>query len=276
MQPEKFTIKSQETLNNCQKIVEKYSHQQIEPEHLLTALINDDGIAKTVFKKLGTDLNSILSALDNVLQKIPRISGGGIKQAYLSPRTEKILENALSEANKLNDEYISIEHIVLAIADAHDTQASKILSSHGVSKDTILKALTEIRGTQRVTDQNPEQKYQALQQYAKDLTEQARADKLDPVIGRDSEVRRVIQILSRRTKNNPVLIGEPGVGKTAIVEGLAQRIINGDVPESLKDKKLVSLDMGSLLAGAKLLARPALHSMILSANLHQRLTISVF
>ena len=251
MQPEKFTIKSQEALNNCQKIVEKYSHQQIEPEHLLIAVINDDGIAKTVFKKLGTDLNSILSALDNVLQKIPRISGGGIKQAYLSPRTEKILENALSEANKLNDEYISIEHIVLAIADAHDTQASKILGSHGVSKDTILKALTEIRGTQRVTDQNPEQKYQALQQYAMDLTEKARADKLDPVIGRDSEVRRVIQILSRRTKNNPVLIGEPGVGKTAIVEGLAQRIINGDVPESLKDKKLVSLDMGSLLAGAK-------------------------
>ncbi len=162
--------------------------------------------------------------LDNVLQKIPKISGAGIKQPYFSPRTEKILENALNEAKKLNDEYISIEHIVLAIADAPDTQASKILNSHGVSMDTLFKALTEIRGTQRVTDQNPEQKYQALQQYAMDLTEKARTDKLDPVIGRDSEIRRVIQILSRRTKNNPVLIGEPGVGKTAIVEGVAQRI----------------------------------------------------
>ncbi len=251
MQPEKFTIKSQEALNNCQKIAEKYSHQQIEPEHLLISVLDDDGIAKTVFKKLGTDLNSLLNSLDNVLQKIPRISGAGIKRTYLSPRTEKILENALSETKKLNDDYISIEHIVLAVADAHDTQASKILNSHGVSRDTLLKALTEIRGSQRVTDQNPEQKYQALQQYAKDLTEQARADKLDPVIGRDSEIRRVIQILSRRTKNNPVLIGEPGVGKTAIAEGLAQRIINGDVPEGLKEKKLVSLDLGALLAGAK-------------------------
>ena len=251
MQPEKFTIKSQEVLNNCQKIAEKYSHQQIEPEHLLIAVINDDGIAKTLFKKLGTDLNSLLNNLDNVLQKIPKISGTGIKQTYLSPRTEKILENALTEAKNLNDEYISIEHLVLAIADAHDTQASKILNSLGVTRNTLFKALTEIRGSQRVTDQNPEQKYQALQQYAMDLTEKARTDKLDPVIGRDSEIRRVIQILSRRTKNNPVLIGEPGVGKTAIVEGLAQRIINGDVPESLKDKKLVSLDMGSLLAGAK-------------------------
>ncbi len=200
---------------------------------------------------MGADPQVVEKHLDETLQKLPKVSGAGISQAYISPGTRKILDSSLKEAERLSDEYVSIEHILLAIVEAHDTQASKILASFGINKDLLFQALTEIRGSQRVTDQNPEQKYQALQQYARDLTEQARSGKLDPVIGRDQEIRRVVQVLSRRTKNNPVLIGEPGVGKTAIVEGLAQRIINGDVPEGLKDKQLVSLDMGSLLAGAK-------------------------
>jgi ATP-dependent Clp protease ATP-binding subunit ClpB len=252
MRFDKFTIKSQEALNDSQQVAERYEHQQIQPEHLLlTILKQDQGIAKTILKKLGADPEVIAAQLDRELKKLPKVSGSGADQAYISHATKKILDSALNEAKRLKDEYVSIEHLILAIIDAHNTPSSRILSSFGITKDSVFKALTEIRGSQKVTDQNPENKYQALQQYARDLTDQARAGKLDPVIGRDSEIRRVIQVLSRRTKNNPVLIGEPGVGKTAIVEGLAQRIINGDVPEGLKDKQLLSLDMGSLLAGAK-------------------------
>jgi len=249
---DKFTIKSQEALTAAQQIAERHEHQQIEPEHLLLAIVQqDDGIAKTILKKLGAEPQAVITKIEDALKKLPKVSGYGAGEVYLSPRSKKILDTAVKEAQRINDDYVSIEHILVAIAEAHDTQAAKALASLGVTKDALFKALTEIRGTQRVTDQNPEQKYQALQQYARDLTEQARAGKLDPVIGRDSEIRRVVQVLSRRTKNNPVLIGEPGVGKTAIVEGLAQRIVNGDVPEGLQDKRLVSLDLGAMLAGAK-------------------------
>ncbi|MCX8042768.1 MAG: ATP-dependent chaperone ClpB [Desulfobacterota bacterium] len=247
---DKFTIKSQEALGQSQHIAEQYEHQQIEPEHLLLALVTQEGgLAKDILKKVGADPQVVARRLEEALRSLPKVSGA--VEVYVSPRTKKVLDGALGEAQRLNDAFVSVEHLLIALLDAHDTAAARILVSLGVTKDGLFKALTEIRGTQRVTDQNPEQKYQALQQYARDLTEQARNGKLDPVIGRDAEIRRVIQVLSRRTKNNPVLIGEPGVGKTAIVEGLAQRIVNGDVPEGLKDKRIVALDMGALLAGAK-------------------------
>jgi ATP-dependent Clp protease ATP-binding subunit ClpB len=247
-----LTIKSQEALEESRRIAERLNHQQIELEHVLQAMIDQpDGIAPAVLKKLGADPGSLRQQLTNALDKLPRITGSGIDQIYLSPDANKVLEAAQREAQQLSDEFVSIEHILLAIADDRRSRTGSLLASMGITRDGILKALTTIRGSQRVTDQNPEQKYQALERYARDLTEQARSGRLDPVIGRDAEIRRVIQVLSRRTKNNPVLIGEPGVGKTAIAEGLARRIIDGDVPEGLQNKRLVSLDMGSLLAGAK-------------------------
>jgi ATP-dependent Clp protease ATP-binding subunit ClpB len=250
MRLDKLTVKSQEALQEAQHLAEKYEHQQIEPEHLLMSILKQDGgIAVPILKKLGAEPAIILSRLEAALQKLPKVTGA--VDIYISPRTKKIIDASFKEAHRLNDEYVSIEHLLIAIAEERGSEAARILSSLGVTRDAIFKVLTEIRGSQRVTDQNPEEKYQALQRYARDLTEQARKGKLDPVIGRDTEIRRVIQVLSRRTKNNPVLIGEPGVGKTAIVEGLAQRIVNGDVPEGLKDKRLVALDMGALLAGAK-------------------------
>jgi ATP-dependent Clp protease ATP-binding subunit ClpB len=204
-----------------------------------------------MLRKLGASSSSIMREVTAALEKMPRVSGGATAEAYISARSKAVLENAFSQATKMKDEYVSIEHIFLAISDEKSGEAAKLLEHHGVSRESILKVLQEIRGNQRITDPNPEEKYQALERFGRDLTDLARLGKLDPVIGRDDEIRRIVQVLSRRTKNNPVLIGEPGVGKTAIVEGLAQRIVTGDVSETLKNRLLVALDMGALIAGAK-------------------------
>jgi len=252
MRFEKFTIKAQEALQEAQTIAEKYEHQQVEPEHILTALtLQKDGIVIPMLKKLGVDPAAVLKQLEESLTKMPKVYGGGVEQLYISPRSKKMFDQSFKEAERLKDEYVSTEHIFIALADEKGGEASRILSSLGVTKDTLYTVLVSIRGSQRVTDPNPEEKYQALTRYGRDLTDLARKNKLDPVIGRDDEIRRVIQVLSRRTKNNPVLIGEPGVGKTAIAEGLAQRVVNGDIPESLTNRKVVSLDMGALIAGTK-------------------------
>ena len=252
MRFDKFTIKSQELIRNAQELASKHGNQQIEPEHLLAAMLGEsEGIAGAMLRKLGVSPDEVAGQVQQVLEKLPQVSGGGLAEAYISPRTKAVLEAAFAEASQMKDEYVSIEHIFLAIADEKQGDAAGILLRAGVTRDAILKVLLEIRGTQRITDPNPEEKYQALEKFSRDLTDLARLGKLDPVIGRDEEIRRIVQVLSRRTKNNPVLIGEPGVGKTAIVEGLAQRIVAGDVSESLKNRRLVALDMGALIAGAK-------------------------
>jgi ATP-dependent Clp protease ATP-binding subunit ClpB len=248
---DKLTIKAQEAISEAQKKAESAGHQQIENEHLLHVLISQkEGVVRPILDKLGANSIALLEDLDRELKRIPRVEGRGV-QVYMSPRLKQAMDIAFGEAERLKDEYVSTEHLLIGITEVHEGPAFTILQTQGVTKDRIYSVLKDIRGTQRITDQAPEEKYQALQRYCRDLTEEARKGKLDPVIGRDEEVRRVMQVLSRRTKNNPVIIGEPGVGKTAIVEGLAQRIIGGDVPETLKNKRVLSLDLGAMLAGAK-------------------------
>ncbi len=252
MRFDKFTIKSQELIQNAQTLASQYNHQQFEPEHLLAAMLKEpEGIAGGMLRKLGVSPDEIAQRAVAALEKLSRVSGGGLTDIYASPRTKAVLEAAFAQATRMKDEYVSIEHIFLAIADEKHGEAAAILNGAGVTLDAILKVLMEIRGSQRITDPNPEEKYQALEKFSRDLTDLARLGKVDPVIGRDEEIRRIVQVLSRRTKNNPVLIGEPGVGKTAIVEGMAQRIVDGDVSESLKNRRLAALDMGALIAGAK-------------------------
>ncbi|MGD9211128.1 MAG: ATP-dependent chaperone ClpB [Desulfobacteraceae bacterium] len=250
MRFDKFTIKSQELIQNAQSLAHKYNNQQIEPEHLLSAMLAEkESVAISIMRKLGVAPEIVTREISQAVDQLPKVSGG--TDTYFSSRSKSILENAFSQAAKMKDEYVSIEHIFLAICEEKYGKAAQILTNNGITRDNILKVLMDIRGSQRITDPNPEEKYQALDRFSRDLTELARLGKLDPVIGRDDEIRRIVQVLSRRTKNNPVLIGEPGVGKTAIVEGLAQRIVAGDVSETLKNRRLVSLDMGALIAGAK-------------------------
>ncbi|MCK5567723.1 MAG: AAA family ATPase, partial [Actinomycetia bacterium] len=250
MEFDKFTLKSQEALSASRSTASENGHQSIEDIHVMSAMLKqEEGIIIPVLQKLEVDPDDFRAKVDDLIKNTPKVTGGAA-EIYISNDLNSILDDSLKEARQLKDEYVSTEHILISMAQSQG-KIGGLLKQYGVTKDRIYQILVEIRGNQRVTDQNPEDKYQALQKFGKDITELARKGKLDPVIGRDNEIRRVIQVLSRRTKNNPVLIGEPGVGKTAIVEGLANRVVSGDIPEGLKDKKIIALDMGALIAGAK-------------------------
>ncbi|HEU6448203.1 MAG TPA: ATP-dependent chaperone ClpB [Verrucomicrobiae bacterium] len=249
MQPEKLTLKSQGALQDAQRIAREHSHQEIDGEHLALALISQtESLIPDLLARVGLNVATLKSDLENELARRHKVQGG---EPFAGNDLRKSLDAAQSEATKLKDEYVSTEHLLLGLLDGGGSSLKKIFAQHGLKRDAVLKALAELRGNQRVTDENPEAKFQALEKYGRDLTALARQGKIDPVIGRDEEIRRVMQVLTRRTKNNPVLIGEPGVGKTAIAEGLARRIVSGDVPESLKNKQLVAMDLGAMIAGAK-------------------------
>ena len=247
-----FTIRAQESLRRAQELAAESLNPELKSGHLLKAMLSDEkNTAVAIFSKLGISLQELNESIEGVLSKLPKATGGGIGEPQLSKELDGIINSALEESKALKDEYISNEHLIIAMAESNSSSVKSELNRLGITKESILSVLKDIRGSQRVTDQNPEDKYQALERYGNDLNELARLNKLDPVIGREEEIRRIMQVLSRRTKNNPVLIGDPGVGKTAIVEGLAFRIVKSDVPDGMKDKRIVALDMGSLLAGAK-------------------------
>src|ERR1700736_4363189 len=248
MRIERLTAKMQEGLQESQTLASGLQHQELTPEHLLLALLRQpDGLVRPLLEKLGVRSQSVEERLVSELSKRPKVAGG---EQYLGNELRTLMSSAEAEMSRLKDEYVSVEHFLVALVNSQSA-AGRILRSAGVTSEKLMQAIVAVRGSQRVTDQNPENKYQTLEKYGRDLTEAARKGKIDPVIGRDNEIRRVMQVLSRRTKNNPVLIGEPGVGKTAIVEGLARRIVSGDVPDSLKNKKIIAMDIGAMVAGAK-------------------------
>src|SRR3954453_5039326 len=250
MRPDKFTQKMQEALQAAQDVAAQHNQQEISNDHFLLALLDqNEGVTRPLLEKIGVNIAGLRTALTEELDRRPKIQGGTYDQR-VGNELRATIDAAAKEMGKLKDEFLSAEHYLLALADSKGA-AANLLKDAGITRDKLMQALQQVRGSQRVTDQNPEGKYQTLEKYGRDLTEMARRGKIDPVIGRDNEIRRVMQVLSRRTKNNPVLIGEPGVGKTAIVEGLARRIISGDVPDSLKNKRIIAMDIGAMVAGAK-------------------------